>query len=100
MTGHASAAEVTMPNPPYDDEWDEHWDGTGSISRTDPYDDDEWVQAWAYATEERRVQRRAHWDAETQRWTCSCKQFIEKKNCYHVYNFRHEVVVKVNEEYL
>jgi hypothetical protein len=91
---------MTTPLDDYDDSWDEDWDGTGSVTRSDPFDDNEWAESWAYSVEERRSRPRAHWDLATRRWICTCRQFLEKGTCYHVYSFRSETVVKPNEEYL
>jgi hypothetical protein len=85
----------------YDDSWDENWDGSASVTRSDPFDDAEWAEHWAYAVEENQCKRpSAQWDYELHKWVCTCSSYLKKGNCYHVYRFRPETIVKADERYL
>jgi hypothetical protein len=98
--GQSFGSDSYPDNGDYDDEWDENWDGSASVTRSDPFDDAEWAEHWAYAVDEHKKRPSAHWDYQLHKWVCTCNQFLNKGNCYHVYRFRPETIVKANEEYL
>lgn len=90
---------VSTPHP-FNDDYDENWDGTGSVTRSDPFDDDEWAESWTRSQEEHRARRKAYWDQVTRRWVCTCPIFLDRGSCHHVKSFRSETVVQASEDYL
>jgi hypothetical protein len=84
----------------YDDESSQVDQYYGPVTRSDPWDDAEWAEVWAYAVEEHNQRPAAQWNHTEHKWVCTCKSYLKKGICFHIYRFRPETVVRVNEEYL
>lgn len=100
MAGYRESFGRDSYNGDYDDEWYSSWDGTDSVTQSHPLDDDEWAESWQYSVENGRNLPTQTWDDMAQKWTCTCAPYIANGVCFHVYRFRKETLISVDERFL
>lgn len=74
----------------------------------DSYGDDEYDERpvtpqWRYGSDDDLAMYRRHdtwYNYKTHLWECGCPAYEVSGRCKHVYRFRGQVTIRVNEEYL